>query len=138
MGSTTSGDSPVAGRRSTSIPNTPAAEHPPSLEDLEMEENRLRQQEDEEVARRKQAAEQLVQQKGLRRDNLATEGLEETKPEVAEDESYPPQAREQVIIAGKAGKGFKETSSQKEETRTTEEEGSAQEDAFVPARLPFF
>ena len=139
MGSTTSGDSPAAGRRSasTSIPNTPAAENPPSLEDLEMEEHRLREEEDDEVVRKKQAADQLARHRGLRQDSPARAGLDETKPEVAEDERYPLQTAETAYNDSEAEEEIKNVFSGATETRTKAEE-TGPEDAFVPARLPFF
>lgn len=137
LGSTTSGDSPATGRRSTSTPNTPAVEVPPSLEDLELEEHRLREEEDEEVARKKEAAKQLAEQKGLGRDHSPIDGMKESKPEVAEDESYPLPVVEAPSAGSEADDELKDEALQHSAAHT-KEDVPEQNDTFVPARLPFF
>lgn len=137
LGSTTSGDSPVTGRRSTSTPNTPAVEVPPSLEDLELEEHRLREEEDEEVARKKEAAKQLAEQRGLGRNPSPIDGMKESKPEVAEDESYPLPAVEIPSAGSVADDELKDESSHRSAAQPKEDTVEPK-DTFVPARLPFF
>ncbi|KAK0383705.1 hypothetical protein NLU13_9616 [Sarocladium strictum] len=137
IGSTTSGESPLAGRRSTSTPNTPAVEVPPSLQDLEMEEDRLRTEEDEEVARKKEAARALAAQKGLGGESSLIMGTKEVKPEIADEESYTPPAPEAPSIGSEpnddlAGSGPNTA------VQATKKDEAEHKDTFVPARLPFF
>ncbi|KAF4977684.1 hypothetical protein FZEAL_5824 [Fusarium zealandicum] len=88
LGSVASRDSLRMGRRSMSIPVTSDVEDVPYLHDLQREEHMLRKAEDEELARKKQAAAQLAAEKGLAGTSPGMQSVPETKPEVAEDEVY--------------------------------------------------
>jgi hypothetical protein len=102
-----------------------------------MEENRLREEEDEEVARKKEAAKQLAQQKGLERGSPPMAGSEEAKPEIAEDESYPPQTLDVLSAGSEADDELLEVAPRRDSSKTKEIDAQ-QKDTFVPARLPFF
>jgi hypothetical protein len=118
---------------SASLPRTPDIENVPSLEDLAQEEERLRQEEDQKITTRKEAARLLAVQKGLNAVSPDLPPVQALKPDVAEDEVYEaelplqaqPQSQPQV---------FNPDSSSASKQPST----SSSSDDFVPARLPYF
>ncbi|KAH7165714.1 hypothetical protein EDB81DRAFT_262605 [Dactylonectria macrodidyma] len=132
---------------STSLPATPDVEDMPSLHDLQLEEHRLQQAEDEEVARKKAAAAQLAAEKGLGGTSPALRSMPEPKPIVAEDEVYeaPPrhEAPAEAIEAGDKPQILYESVepdrvSEVLETPRGDTKRRPEETAFIPARLPHF
>ena len=139
LGSTTSEGSPVMDRTSTSLPSTPHLDNTSSLKDLEMEEARLRLEEDEEIAKKKEAATQLAAQRGLGISSLSP--VQEPKLEVAEEEglmSTPPlpSANDDETVSH----GPHQPDGQDLQYTSTRDGDSIppDNDAFVPARLPNF
>lgn len=118
---------------SASLPRTPDIENVPSLEDLAQEEERLRQEEDQKIITRKEAARLLAVQKGLNAVSPDLPPVQALKPDVAEDEVYeaelPPQAQPQS-----QPQVFNPDSSSASKQPST----SSSSDDFVPARLPYF
>ncbi|KAK8040813.1 hypothetical protein PG994_013820 [Apiospora phragmitis] len=122
--------------RPPSMPPTPelAAADPSIIEDLQHEEERLRQQEDGEVERKRQAAAQLALERGLHRDNMQVESVPEAKAEMVQvDEVYAPAQTAEVLTVGSPPS--KPDSMQ---TQQTPQDPSPPSDEFVPARLPYF
>lgn len=137
-------DSLRPGHRVNSIPSTPSVEDVPSLHSLAMEEQRLRLEEDEEVARKKAAAAQLAAEKGLGGTSPDVRPVAEPKPVVAEDEVYEPEPRK-----SSSTETIRPSNTQREPNEQTETDAPASdgredvkhslEDAtFIPARLPRF
>ncbi|KAK8035638.1 hypothetical protein PG993_010633 [Apiospora rasikravindrae] len=101
------------------------------LEDLQHEEERLRQQEDEEVERKRQAAAQLALERGLYRDNMQVGSVPEAKAEVVEvDEVYSPGQTAEVLTVGSPPSDSTQAQQRPQSPRPR--------DDFVPARLPYF
>ncbi|KAH6893073.1 hypothetical protein B0T10DRAFT_481420 [Thelonectria olida] len=137
-------DSLRPSQRVSSFPVTPEVDDVPSLRHLEMEEQRLQQKEDEEVARKKAAAVQLAAEKGL---GGTSPGLRSTEPKpfVAEDEVYEPEPRKTPSTDTlKPASEPRRSNSQVETDAPVTDSGredvkSSQEDtSFIPARLPKF
>ena len=129
------------GRLSGSSPATPKIEHAPSMEDLAMEEERLRREEDEKIAQQKEAASQLASMMGLGVSVSGPAPTSEPKPTVAEDEVYIPQALKRAgDEAPKSGLSDKDFLPEPVALETRPEPRGKVEsrDDFVPARLPFF
>ncbi|KAH7145970.1 hypothetical protein B0J13DRAFT_554681 [Dactylonectria estremocensis] len=132
---------------STSLPATPDVEDVPSLYDLQVEEHRLQQAEDEEVARKKAAAAQLAAEKGLGGTSPALRSMPEPKPVVAEDEVYEAPPRQdtpaEVVEADDKPHVLYESvepdrPSEVLETAQGDTKRRPEETAFIPARLPHF
>ncbi|KAK6833234.1 hypothetical protein PG987_007928 [Apiospora arundinis] len=76
----------------------PQVAEPSVIEDLQYEEEQLRQQEDEEIERKRQAAAQLALERGLHRDNVQVESVPEAKAEMVEvDDMYAPEQAAEVL-----------------------------------------
>lgn len=141
LGSTTSTESPQFDRTSYSLPPTPDVENVPSLEDLEMEEERLRREEDEELARKKEAATQLAAERGLSTEAPDLQAVPEPKPEVAEDEVYEPElAAREDQEDGTADRNGRQPDGPSGQDSTRRDGGSAplERKTFQAARLPNF
>jgi hypothetical protein len=109
----------------------------PSLEDLELEEERLEREEDEELAKKKEAAAQLALERGLQT------GAEPKPPDMADDE-YQPEEPHEIHLeddnesdeegaphdSGISGRDLK--------THAKDEVSPATQSGFIPARLPHF
>ncbi|CAM1507906.1 Fc.00g047540.m01.CDS01 [Cosmosporella sp. VM-42] len=90
LGSVPSRESLRVERKPASLSATPDPEDVPSLQDLQLEEQRLQEAEDEEVARKKEAAALLAAERGLASGSPRLD-VAEPKPVVAEDEVYQPE-----------------------------------------------
>lgn len=101
----------------------------PSMTDLQLEEERIRMEEDEEVERKRQAAIRLAQERGLKVQE--SEDISETKAEVPMREDSVPDASPQ-----QEGEQLEQTRDTKS-TRRAEPSDTSKED-FIPARLPHF
>lgn len=130
IGSNTSGDSPLTDRRSASIPSTPAVENVPSLDDLELEEQRLRDEEDEEVARKREAAVELAHNKGLG----------PSVPAASTDDTKDERGSRPVAVTIPPTDDSAERPEEHADAQDVVKSDEKTEDdqAFVPARLPFF
>ncbi|KND91812.1 hypothetical protein TOPH_03489 [Tolypocladium ophioglossoides CBS 100239] len=143
LDSTTSTESPQVDRTPRSLPPTPDAENMASPEDLEMEEERLRREEDEELARKKEAATQLAAERGLHTEAPEPQAVPELKLEVAEDEIYEHElvahGDQGDAAADSIGRQADEPSGQ-DSTSTRRDGGSAplRQTTFQAARLPNF
>ncbi|GAB1314114.1 hypothetical protein MFIFM68171_04324 [Madurella fahalii] len=116
----------------------------PSLEDLRQEEERAEREEHEEIERRRKAASQLAQQRGLSKNELAgpPQMFREIKDDSLDQERQDPPAEEPIPINNNTV-AAEEDGQQVEEmkpptptiigNRTTGDESG-----FVPARLPHF
>ncbi|RDW68437.1 hypothetical protein BP5796_09094 [Coleophoma crateriformis] len=112
----------------TSVPDMIEA---PSLTDLQLEEERIRMEEDAEVERKRQAAVRLAQERGLQV-HEPDEGSE-TKTEAPVHEEAVPDATPQHEIEERQSS----RPSQAPSTADSTDSGPHKED-FVPARLPHF
>ncbi|KAK7966349.1 uncharacterized protein PG986_000626 [Apiospora aurea] len=100
-------------------------------------EERLRQQEDEEVERKRQAAAQLALERGLHRDNMQVESVPEAKAEMVEvDEVYAPGQTAEVLTVGSPPSIS--DSMQTQQRPQSPPPPTPPSDDFVPARLPYF
>jgi hypothetical protein len=128
---------------SDSLPATPGIEHVRSLEDLQKEEERLRHEEEEHIAKQKEAARQLAVEKGLKADSPDVQQYLESKPDVLEDERYPsievPEPRpaprgETLLLRTEEPPSDSNAPPPPLQAHSAETESSS----FVPARLPHF
>ncbi|KAL7941758.1 hypothetical protein V8C42DRAFT_333644 [Trichoderma barbatum] len=109
----------------------------PSLKDLELEEERLGRKEDEELAKKKEAAAQLALERGLQ-----TEA--EPKPaDVAEDEYLPDEEPHEIHLDDDEDSDEEEhydsgLSGRDLEIRVKDKVSPPVQSVFVPARLPHF
>ncbi|ORY71091.1 uncharacterized protein BCR38DRAFT_331564 [Pseudomassariella vexata] len=114
-----------------------------SLEDLQLEEDQIRQEEDEEVERKRQAAARLAVDRELRRDDIEVESVLETKAGMVEVGDVT--ATEPAELVSPTGEGH-EVSKTATPEKSMAETWAAALDApsgsdppgFVPARLPYF
>lgn len=94
LGSTASTETPEVERSDKSLSPTTGGgvANIPSMEDLHMEEERLRQEEEHDLARKKLAAERLASERGLAVSGAELHDMNDTKlkPQVAVDEVYEP------------------------------------------------
>ncbi|KAH6673182.1 hypothetical protein B0J14DRAFT_592687 [Halenospora varia] len=106
----------------------------PSLQELQEEEERIRQEEDGEVERKRQAAAKLAMQRGLHAENQA-ETISESKSDVSVVEDIPPPAEDntetQVVEAAP-------TTSKPQRIEDQSPPKDIPDHEFVPARLPHF
>lgn len=124
----------LASKSSSYLPPATDAENGPSLEDFDAEEDRIRQDEDEKIARQKEAATQLAAQKRLKIESPGA-NLEESKWQVAEDENY--QAKNPPLVMSER-KELDDQPSDTEPDISGDSTRPSEKDAFVPARLPYF
>ncbi|PTB78801.1 hypothetical protein M440DRAFT_1399923 [Trichoderma longibrachiatum ATCC 18648] len=111
----------------------------PSLRDLELEEERLGREEDEELAKKKEAAAQLAVERGLQTES-------EPKPPDGADEGYKPEEAHEIHLDNDEDDGGDDDEEHRHsglsggdaETRMKEEGPPAAQSVFVPARLPHF
>lgn len=146
IGSMGSQGSPRLARTSSnSVPATPGMNDSiPSLHDLEMEEERLEQEEDEKIARQKEAAKQLATERGLKAvsPDLQMARKSHTTTEVAADEVYEPPAPQ--AAPPKPTEEPRGETPQVNPTTTDPSQATGHSsqpddgDEFVPARLPRF
>lgn len=126
---------------SGSLPATPRMEHVPSMEDLAMEEDRLQREEEEKIAQQKEAATQLASMMGLGVSVSGPAPTSGSKPIVAEDEVYMPEAAQAIDTEmPKSEVGDESHPTEPVDPVTPPESLRKVEtrDDFVPARLPFF
>lgn len=153
LGSVSSRDSLRMERKPTSLPATPDIEDIPSLNDLEMEEQMLQQAEDEEMARKKEAAAALAAELGLAGGSPQLDTMSELKPAVTEDEVYQPEPQkdaktkdskkdessDQPDNGDEPSEGMIHTPASKAAIEPSLSDKKRQEmEGFVPARLPNF
>ncbi|POR31008.1 Uncharacterized protein TPAR_08748 [Tolypocladium paradoxum] len=141
IGSATSTESPQFDRTPRSLPPTPDVENMPSLEHLEMEEERLRREEDEELARKREAATKLAVERRLNTEAPALQAVPEPKPEFAEDEVY----ESELVAPGDQGDAAADSNGRHPDDpsgqdSTRRDGGSAPlgQPTFQAARLPNF
>lgn len=124
---------------------SPDMVHTPSLVDLQREEERVKHEEEQELARKRQAAEQLAIERGLHAGQSTEESIVETKSEPSVVENIPPpaesEAGEEVSSPPIAHKpkdvdSLPASTSPVKETQKSSEEPPQPE--FIPARLPHF
>ncbi|KAJ6779320.1 hypothetical protein PWT90_02503 [Aphanocladium album] len=130
IASNSSADTVPLRRSISSLAMSPAAaERVPSLHDLEMEEERLQQEEDLEVARKKEAALQLATQLGLSPSSTDISSTAEPKPLSSTD----------IVQISQQSWDATSTTANGESRKQKSRQGSqASENGFVPARLPHF
>lgn len=127
--------------RTPSLPPTPefaAAEEadPSILKDLHYEEEQLRQEEDEEVERKRQAAARLALRRGLSRENMQVESVAEAKAEIVQvDQVYALAQAAEVMTVGSPPS---ECDSRQLQQKSPSPSPPPPNDDFVPARLPYF
>lgn len=139
LGSVASRDSLQMGRRSSSFPATPDIDDVPSMQDLHQEEHKLQEAEDEEAARKKEAAVRLAIEKGLASRTPGIEAVPEPKPVVAEDEVYEAEPENATNVAGKDAVDERDTRKVAADSqRPLKDAGLPTSPDFVPARLPNF
>lgn len=155
LGSVGSRDSLRAERKSASLPVTPDVDDIPSLHDLEMEEQMLQQAEDEEVARKKEAAAILAAERGLAGGSPQLDTMSELKPVVTEDEVYQPEPPKDIKETPKDVKKIEDSDesdggddpsepmihipTRKPDTKPSLSDMKREEmEGFIPARLPNF
>lgn len=124
----------------------------PSLVDLRQEEEQAEREEIEEIERRRKAAAQLAQQRGLSKEELAgaPESLKEAKEDPSEGEDPVPPT-EEPVLAAENETAAEQDAKEVEETNpppvrpesppslnTTENRTASDDSRFVPARLPHF
>ncbi|ESZ92205.1 hypothetical protein SBOR_7414 [Sclerotinia borealis F-4128] len=127
----------------TSLPTTPDLSSPdviatPSIEDLQLEEERIRLEEDGEVERKRQAALRLAQERGLHAEDVIESVSSEPKQDIesVEDVPTPPDAFE-VVQASESLSAQSGSQDDKEESERKDSDSDKGND-FVPARLPNF
>ncbi|OHF02808.1 hypothetical protein CORC01_01909 [Colletotrichum orchidophilum] len=128
--------SPSVRRSSTSGPTTPDTPVAPSMEasmqELQMEEERIRREEDDEVERKRQAALQLASERGLHdagSEGPTSEGKSDAKVDEVGDMSDAPTHRSPPLSTHGDDAPLIRSTTQEQYIRTEE---------FVPARLPSF
>ena len=123
------------GAMAKSLTQTAGALPVQSLETLQNEEERIRQEEDEEVERKRQAAAQLALERGLHRDNVKVESGPGARAEMVEvdDMSTPERAEVAEIAQLTEPPELLRQNLAPENTAT-----DTPRDDFVPARLPYF
>lgn len=147
LASNSSADSLQLRRTSSSLVMTPDAERVPSLKDLDVEEQQLGEEEDGEVARKKEAASQLAASMGIgvspnsQSQDLYT--IPEPKPVIAEDEVYPADEEAgnvplSTIDASKTQPRDEDVAKEEEISGAVRRDSGQHELDFVPARLPHF
>ncbi|KAF7882253.1 uncharacterized protein EAF01_011705 [Botrytis porri] len=109
-----------------------------SIEDLQLEEERIRLEEDEEVERKRQAALRLARERGLHAGEISEPMSSEPKQDIeeVEDEPTPPEVVE-VIQATDLPPAQSEPQDD-EDTTEIKDIDKDKENNFVPARLPNF
>ncbi|KAK2073676.1 hypothetical protein P8C59_007937 [Phyllachora maydis] len=130
--------------------STPSEDRSPSLEDLKREEEEAEKQELEENERKRKAAAQLAQDRGLKRAQQSAsskgggrseDALVEVKDEGAALHA-PVQPEASLIAHRSSSRSSSSSSSSDGGELATGAPGKAEEagdgDAFIPARLPFF
>lgn len=123
----------LARTSSGSLPRTPQEEPVPSMEELAVEEDRLRREEDEKISKQQAAARVLAVKKGLKADSPDLPPGLELKVDVAEDEVYEPELPPQAVHpVSTAAEGDHPPDPKKPSSSA---DGG---DDFVPARLPYF
>ncbi|KAI9648318.1 hypothetical protein NHQ30_002951 [Ciborinia camelliae] len=134
------------GRRAgsgTSLPTTPDLSGPdmiatPSIEDLRLEEERIRLEEDEEVERKRQAALRLAQERGLHAENAIESISSEPKQDLETVEDLPtPHDRVEVAHPSESNSIPSASQHDKERLEIKDNDDDNGND-FVPARLPNF
>ncbi|EON97507.1 hypothetical protein UCRPA7_6968 [Phaeoacremonium minimum UCRPA7] len=126
-------------KSSASLANLEDSIHAPSLEELQREEEEMRIEEDQEVERKRHAAAQLALERGLKKDEVVSESVTETKPEIVHVDDIPePEEPEQVVVDEAHGDtpGVDETPTQSGRESSSQAAGPSED--FVPARLPHF
>ncbi|KAL7812029.1 hypothetical protein V8C26DRAFT_407915 [Trichoderma gracile] len=140
LGSVASGDSLGLAIFGTA-PQDPAhdAQLLPSLRDLELEEERLGREEDEELAKKKEAAAQLAVERGLQTET-------EPKPPDGADEEYQPKEPHEIHLDNNEDDGDGDDEEHRDsglsggdpDPRVKDEGSPAAQSVFIPARLPHF
>ncbi|KAK8004161.1 hypothetical protein PG990_001970 [Apiospora arundinis] len=116
----------------------PQVAEPSVIEDLQYEEEQLRQQEDEEIERKRQAAAQLALERGLHRDNVQVESVPEAKAEMVEvDDMYAPEQAAEVLTVEYSPPPSPELRQTQPRPQSPTPPPPPSDD-FVPARLPYF
>ncbi|KAL3428289.1 hypothetical protein PVAG01_01798 [Phlyctema vagabunda] len=121
----------------TSLPSLVNEQSPdmvetPTLTDLQQEEERIREEEDGEVERKRQAAARLAHERGLQLRDKDNESIAEQKAE--------PEVIEEILPPSKDRGQASEAAHPQVPTTTAErmDDDRNKEDVFIPARLPHF
>ncbi|OAA72373.1 hypothetical protein ISF_01446 [Cordyceps fumosorosea ARSEF 2679] len=136
IASNSSADTMPLRRSISSLAISPAVERVPSLQDLQLEEDRLRDEEEQYIAHRKEAAAQLATQLGLSPTDTDTYSIAESKrlPSTG-DEPIPlpthESLRQPLEMASDVTSEEQHKFKPRQDSQTTPQE-------FVPARLPHF
>ncbi|KAJ2955073.1 hypothetical protein NQ176_g11428 [Zarea fungicola] len=119
---------------------SPATEHVPSLHDLRLEEQQLQEEEDEEVARKKEAAMQLAARLGLPpKHNAESYSIAELKTVSSSDNVHIAQtAQPQIFQQQQQDTTSNGRTSQETQAKPSRRASHTSQDAFIPARLPYF
>lgn len=112
--------------------SSPTAERVPSLHELQIEEQQLQEEEDQEIARKKEAAAQLATQLGFSPNNAETYTIPEPKPVDDTDDLQSKHEMSQQPSKTKSSEG------DQRRRGSHQDEPQANPDDFVPARLPHF
>jgi hypothetical protein len=113
---------------------SPDANATPSISDLQEEEERIRIEEDEEVERKREAAARLAQERGLHAENVISSEPKQDI-ETVEEVHTPADVEEDTAHASESTPMQTPDDS---ELSKDEDDDSAGEGEFVPARLPNF
>ena len=137
LGSLGSQNSPKLPRTfSGSLPATPDADRDPYLEDAALAEEQLRREEDEKIARDRQAAQRLASERGLKADTPERDSADEAEPTVTEDEPYEVDMRMKSLRSSSNKKDGE--SRYRLDDRAASPSKQRPSEEFVPARLPHF
>ncbi|KAM0157738.1 hypothetical protein ACHAPG_004482 [Botrytis cinerea] len=110
-----------------------------SIEDLQLEEERIRLEEDEEVERKRQAALRLAQERGLHAEGNSEPILSEPKQDIEEvDEPSPPEVVDVVQATELPPAQAKAQAQDNKNTTEIKDIDNDKGNNFVPARLPNF
>lgn len=139
IASNSSADTMPRRRSLSSHVASPATEHVPSLHDLRLDEERIQQEEDEEVARKKEAAVQLAARLGLPPNNNADSySIAELKTVSSSDDVHTIQPAPQIFQQQQQGTTSNGRTTQEAQAKPSRRASHTSQDAFIPARLPYF
>ncbi|KAM3461254.1 hypothetical protein MY5147_002635 [Beauveria neobassiana] len=138
IASNSSAETMPLNRSMSSLAMSPAAiERVPSLNDLHLEEERLRDEEEQEIVRKKEAAVQLATQLGLLPTTTDPHSVTQARDSPLTDHvAQIPQAAQEM--AQQTRDTASATASHEQQNATPRQGSQKDEQDFVPARLPHF
>ncbi|ATY58909.1 hypothetical protein A9K55_002278 [Cordyceps militaris] len=135
IASNSSADTIPLQRSVSSLAISPAAvERVPSLQDLQMEEQRLQDEQDRAIVRNKEAATQLAAQLGLSPAHTDTYSTDEQQSLSAEEAGMPPPPQE----LPQSGDTVDDATSEAQRKIQPRQDSQSSHQDFFPARLPHF